>query len=58
MRRSLGLILAFILLIACSGCFWDRGGERGGRDNQDRGGHGEHERGGSDGHDRGGYGGH
>jgi hypothetical protein len=41
MRRHVSLILAIILLITCSGCFWDRG--RGGYDEHDRGGYGEHE---------------
>jgi hypothetical protein len=48
MRRPVSLILAIILLITCSGCFWDRG----------RGGYDEHDRGGSGEHDRGGYGEH
>jgi len=46
MRRPVSLILAIILLIACSGCFWDH---RGGHGDQDRGGQGEHDRGGHDG---------
>jgi hypothetical protein len=50
MRRSGSLILAVILLIACSGCFWVRDrGDRGGQGNQDRGGYGEQDRGGHDG---------
>ena len=48
MRRPVSFILAIILLVACSGCFWDRG----------RGGYGEHDRGGYGEHDRGGYGEH
>jgi hypothetical protein len=49
MRRPVSLILAVILLIACSGCFWeDRG--RGGYGDRDRGGSGEYERGGHDDH--------
>jgi len=46
MRRPVSLILAIILLIACSGCPWVRG---------DRGGYGEHDRGGYDDRDRGGH---
>ena len=37
MRRHLSLILAIILLITCSGCFW--GYDRGGYDDRDRGGY-------------------
>ena len=47
MKRPVRLILAIILLIACSGCFWDR--NRGDRGSQDRGGYGEQDRGGHDG---------
>lgn len=50
MRRPVSLILAIILFIACSGCFWeDRG--RGGYGEHDRGGHGEQDRGGHDEHE-------
>ena len=52
MTRVLSLILATILLLACSGCIWwdhDRGGyddhDRGGHDwerHDERGGHDEH----------------
>jgi len=56
MRRLVSLILAIILIIACSGCFWDHGRE--GYGEQDRGGHDEQNRGGHDEHDHGGYGEH
>ncbi len=56
MGRPISLILAIILLITCSGCFWDHG--RGGYDEHDRGGSGDHGRGGYDEHDRGGSGEH
>lgn len=49
MRRIISLFLAAILLIACSGCFWDAEHDRGyhderdrGGDHDDRGGHDEH----------------
>jgi hypothetical protein len=51
MRRPVSLILAIILLIACSGCFWDR--NRGDRGSQDRGGYGEQDREDRGGHDGG-----
>ena len=47
MISPLSLLLAVILLITCSGCFWERG----------RGGSVEHDRGGYEDRDRGGYGG-
>ena len=60
MRRALSLILASMLLLACSGCIWwdhDRGGyderDHRGYDDRDRGGHdreGHDERGGHDEH--------
>jgi hypothetical protein len=43
MRRPLSLILAVILLITCSGCFWGWEHDRGGYSERDRGGQGEHE---------------
>jgi hypothetical protein len=54
MRRSVSLILAIILLITCSGCFW--GYDRGGHDDQNRGGHDDQNRGGYGDQNRGGYG--
>jgi len=51
MRRPVSIILAIILIITCSGCFWgyDRGGygdrDRGDRGDQDRGGYGDRDRG-------------
>ena len=53
MSRPVSLILAIILLITCSGCFWglehDRRGyddrDRGERGDQDRGEHGDRDRG-------------
>jgi hypothetical protein len=39
MRRIIGLILAVIFLIACSGCFWDVEHDRRGHDDRDRGSH-------------------
>ena len=54
MRRPLSLISAVILLIAYSGCFWDRGGERYGEHN--RGGYGEQGGAGYGEHNGGGYG--
>jgi len=38
MGRILNLILAVILLISCSGCFWDAEHDRGYHDERDRGG--------------------
>jgi len=59
MRRTLMVILAVLMLIACSGCYIgvDRGGrgdrcclfwgyDRGGQGDRDRGGHGDRDRGG------------
>ena len=58
MRRFVNLILAFILLSTCAGCYWGGpdgehgrgcccwGPDRGGHGERDRGGHGEHDRGG------------
>ena len=54
MRRPVSIILAIILIITCSGCFWDRG--RGERGDQDRGGYGDRDRGDRGDQDRGGYG--
>ena len=51
MRRPVSLILTIILLITCSGCFWEVEGE--GHGEHDRGWHGEHERGGSGEHEGG-----
>jgi len=51
MIRPVSLILAIILLLTCSGCFWEGG--RGGYGEQDRGGH-DQDRGGHD-QDRGGH---
>ena len=53
MRRPLSLILAVILLITCSGCFWGwehdgRGSD--GRDRGDRDGYRHDDRGGPDDH--------
>ena len=49
MKRSLSLILAVILLIACFGCYWwrDRRGydDRGGYGDRDRGEYGDRDRG-------------
>jgi hypothetical protein len=56
MRRPVSIILAIILIITCSGCFWDRG--RGGHGEQGREGYGDQDRGGHDGDrhdDRGGH---
>jgi hypothetical protein len=39
MRRSVSLILAIILLITCSGCFW--GYDRGGHNDQNSRGYGD-----------------
>lgn len=39
MRRPLSLILAVILLITCSGCFWGWEHDQRGYDDRDRGGH-------------------
>jgi len=47
MRRPVSIILAIILLITCSGCFWDR--SRGGYGEHDREGYGDQDRGGHDG---------
>jgi hypothetical protein len=44
MRRSVSLILAIILLITCSGCFWGWGHDRRGYDDRDRGGHDDGDR--------------
>jgi hypothetical protein len=58
MKRPVSLILAIILLVTCSGCFWGhaRGGygdrDRGGYGDQDRGGYGDRDRGGHDDGDR------
>ncbi len=38
----LSLILAVILLITCSGCFWGWEHDHGGYGKHDHGGHGEH----------------
>ncbi len=53
MRSPLSLILALVLLMACSGCFFsDRGGggygerDHGGYDDRDHGEHGDRDRGG------------
>lgn len=46
MKRPVSLILAFILLIACAGCFWGYDEGRGGRGEHDRGGHGDQGHGG------------
>ena len=54
MRRHVSLILTIILLITCSGCFWDRG-RGGGYGEHDREGYGERDRGGHDDRDRGGH---
>jgi len=51
MRRPVSLILAIILIVACSGSFWDPGHE--GQGEQDRGGHGEHDHGGYGEHEEG-----
>ena len=56
MRRPVSIILAIILIITCSGCFWDRG--LGGHGEQGREGYGDQDRGGHDGDrhdDRGGH---
>ena len=53
MIRPVSLILAIILILACSGCYWDHG--RGGYGEQDREGYGERDRGGSGDQDRGGH---
>lgn len=53
MRKHVSFILTIILLITCSGCFWDRG--RGGYGEHDREGYGEGDRGGHDDRDRGGH---
>jgi hypothetical protein len=45
MKRRLGLILAIILLITCSGCLLGVDQERGGYGDRERGGFEEHERG-------------
>ena len=50
MKKPVGLILAIILLITCSGCFW--GYDRGGYGDRDRGGYGDQDRGGHDDGDR------
>ena len=50
MRRPVNLVLAVILLIACSSCFWyrdrggydHRGGGHGGQRHDDGGGHDKH----------------
>jgi len=55
MKRPVSLILAIILLITCSGCFWGWEHDRRGYDDRDRGGYGEHDRGGSDDRDPGGH---
>lgn len=39
MGRILNLLLAVILLISCSGCFWDAEHDRGYHDERDRRGH-------------------
>lgn len=39
MRRLLSLLLALILLLACTGCFWGVDRDRRGYDDRDRGGH-------------------
>jgi hypothetical protein len=43
MRRPVSIILAIILIITCSGCFW--GYDRRGHGDQDRGGYGDRDRG-------------
>ena len=43
MRKSLGLILALILLITCSGCFWTVEREQRGYEGRDSGGYGDRE---------------
>ena len=56
MIRPVSLILAVILLLICSGCFWDSG--RGGYDEHDRRGYDDRDRGGHEGDrhdDRGGH---
>lgn len=50
MRSPLGLILAFILLITCSGCFWGVEHDQRGYENRDQGGYGDRDRGGDDGY--------
>ena len=55
MRRSVSLILAIILLITCSGCFWGWEHDRRGYDDRDRGGYGDRDRGGYGDQDRGGH---
>jgi hypothetical protein len=45
MRRPVSLILAIILLITCSGCFWGWEHDRGGYGDRDRGGRGDRDRG-------------
>ncbi len=53
-RHVISLILTIILLITCSGCFWDRGrggGYGGEHEQHDREGYGERDRGGHGEHD-------
>jgi hypothetical protein len=56
MRRMLVSILATMILIACSGCFWGFNHDGHGHGDGDHGGYGDHDQGG--GHDQGGSGGH
>jgi len=44
MRKPFSLILAVILLITCSGCFWGWEHDRRGYDDRDRGGHDDGDR--------------
>jgi hypothetical protein len=44
MKRPVSLILAVILLITCSGCFWGWEHDRRGYDDRDRGGHDDGDR--------------
>jgi hypothetical protein len=48
MRKLISLILAVILLIACSGCFWGWGHDQRGYEDRGRGGYGEQDRRGHD----------
>jgi hypothetical protein len=56
MRRPVRFIIALILLVACSGCFWGWGHDQRGYEDRGRGGYGDQDHRGYGEQDHGGYG--